>query len=312
MNKLLVVIFLLIEKYHNDCEILKKSMEGWGTDEKSIIDLTGKRSKLDRQEIAKTYKLKYNKDLLKDFESELSGTFQKIIIGLYMSSIDYDTSELHTALNNSNTNTILEILSNSDSSTLNKINTNYNLLYGNMANDINEKTSGVLNEIINTLLDKKNYSNENNYPDKLEKDLDILESILNNENEVNKNFIEIFCKRSSSELEKLSTEYKNKFNFSLRKIIEKNLKNEKYYFLCLFDSKLNIINYYANVIRTSLKGDSTSEQNLIRIVISREERDLKEIIAEYGRLYKKNLFDEINDEVSGDFKKTLLAIIGNN
>lgn len=312
MNKLLVVIFLLIEKYHNDCEILKKSMEGWGTDEKSIIDLTGKRSKLDRQEIAKTYKLKYNKDLLKDFESELSGTFQKIIIGLYMSSIDYDTSELHAALNNSNTNTILEILSNSDSSTLNKINTNYNLLYGNMTNDINERTSGVLNEIINTLLEKKNYSNENNYPDKLEKDLDILESILNNENEVNKNFIEIFCKRSSSELEKLSTEYKNKFNFSLRKIIEKNLKNEKFYFLCLFDSKLNIINYYANGIRTSLKGDSTSEQNLIRIVISREEKDLKEIIAEYGRLYKKNLFDEINDEVSGDFKKTLLAIIGNN
>lgn len=49
---------------------------GWGTDEKSVITILGHRSVYQRQQIRKAYEEKYQEDLLKRLESEISGDFE--------------------------------------------------------------------------------------------------------------------------------------------------------------------------------------------------------------------------------------------
>lgn len=51
---------------------------GWGTDEKAIIRLLGQRNASQRKKIREEYHQLYNKSLIDDLHSELSGDFRVI------------------------------------------------------------------------------------------------------------------------------------------------------------------------------------------------------------------------------------------
>lgn len=51
---------------------------GWGTDEKAIIAILGRRNAVQRKLIRKTYEDLYQEDIIKRLESELSGDFEVI------------------------------------------------------------------------------------------------------------------------------------------------------------------------------------------------------------------------------------------
>ncbi|KAL0710961.1 hypothetical protein Bca4012_017939 [Brassica carinata] len=63
-----------------DSETLNKAFRGWGTDEKAIIRVLGKRNESQRKRIRESYREIYGKDLLDDLSSELSGDFKKAVI----------------------------------------------------------------------------------------------------------------------------------------------------------------------------------------------------------------------------------------
>ncbi|KAF2578396.1 hypothetical protein F2Q68_00001643 [Brassica cretica] len=63
-----------------DSETLNKAFRGWGTDEKAIIRVLGKRNESQRKRIRESYKEIYGKDLIDDLSSELSGDFKKAVI----------------------------------------------------------------------------------------------------------------------------------------------------------------------------------------------------------------------------------------
>lgn len=73
-------------------------MKGLGTDEAAIINIMGCRSFTQRMAIVQTFKTLFGRDLVADFESELSGNFLKICIALCLSPDDYDASELRVAM----------------------------------------------------------------------------------------------------------------------------------------------------------------------------------------------------------------------
>ncbi|PIN02992.1 hypothetical protein CDL12_24492 [Handroanthus impetiginosus] len=63
-----------------DCEKLEKACQGWGTDEKAIIRILGRRNASQRKKIGETYQQLYNKSLIDELHSELSGDFKKAVI----------------------------------------------------------------------------------------------------------------------------------------------------------------------------------------------------------------------------------------
>ncbi len=82
----------------DDCERLRKAMKGFGTDEKTIIDIISKRSNSQRQELKNVYKQMHGRDLLNDLQSELSGDFKNSIEALMMSSNEFDAYCLKKAI----------------------------------------------------------------------------------------------------------------------------------------------------------------------------------------------------------------------
>ena len=68
--------------------------------------------------------------------------------------------------------------------------------------------------------------------------------------------------------------------------------------------------YFAEQLNEAMRGVGTKDQDLVRLIISRSELDLPQIKAEFKRLYKKSLYDEVKSELGGDYKKLMLEIVG--
>jgi annexin A7/11 len=59
-----------------------------------------------------------------------------------------------------------------------------------------------------------------------------------------------------------------------------------------------------------MKGLGTDDDDLIRLLVSRSESDLQNIKAIYAKMYGKSLYDAVKSELSGDYEKLFLTLIG--
>ncbi|KAL2455819.1 Annexin D8 [Abeliophyllum distichum] len=76
----------------------KPSETGWGTDEKAIISILGRRNAIQRKLIRKAYEDMYQEDLVKRLESELSGDFEKAVYRWTLDPEDRDALLLNVAI----------------------------------------------------------------------------------------------------------------------------------------------------------------------------------------------------------------------
>ena len=117
--------------YLKAAEELRKAMEGFGTDEESLIRTVTAHKTQDRLKIKKAYQEKYQKDLIEDLKSELSGKFEDAMVALFKEPVEYDTECLYYAMKGAGTDesTLIEIISSRPNWLLQKIKLKYKELY---------------------------------------------------------------------------------------------------------------------------------------------------------------------------------------
>lgn len=91
---------------------LRDALEGLGTNEQCIIDIITTRSNAQRQEIAIWYNSSFDRDLIDDFNNNLSGKFCEIIVVLMTPLKEFLCKELHKSLTGLSTDedALVEIL----------------------------------------------------------------------------------------------------------------------------------------------------------------------------------------------------------
>jgi len=73
---------------------------------------------------------------------------------------------------------------------------------------------------------------------------------------------------------------------------------------------LNRPAFFAERLYYSMKGAGTDDSTLVRIVVTRSEIDLVQIKQTFSQMYQKTLGTMIASDTSGDYRKLLLAIVG--
>lgn len=302
------------EQYMKDAEILRKAMAGWGCDEKPIIEITVKRTNADRQMILKEYKTMYGRDGLADLEDELGGDLGRTIQAMYRTTSDYDATELYKAMKGAGTDedVLIEIIGTRTPQELEKIKESFTKLYKeDLEKWVISETSGDFRNLLVSLLQCGRSSETNVDILKLGKDVQNLyeagEAKVGTDESV---FNSVFAVRSKAELKYISTEYVRATGKSLFQVIESEFSGDiKKLLTTVLLSNTNTPEYFARRIREACVGMGTNDKLLIRILVSRDEIDLKEIDAIYKKSYQMTLAEQIKDECSGDYKKLLLGLV---
>ncbi|KAM9312675.1 annexin A4 [Gastrophryne carolinensis] len=299
----------------DDVQKLRAAMKGAGTNEDVIIDIIANRTLAQRQEIKIAYKTSVGKDLEDDLKSELTGNFEKVIIGLLTPYILYDVEELKKAMKGAGTDEgcLIEILASRSTEEIRNINAAYKLKYDkSLEDDICSDTSFMFQRVLVALAAGGRDQGDHVDDALAKKDAqELYEAGEKKWGTDEVKFLTILCTRNRKHLLKVFEEYKKVSKKELEASIKSEMSGH------LEDALLAIVKctrsrpaYFAERLYKSMKGLGTDDNTLIRVMVSRCEIDMLEIRSEFKKAYGKSLHSFIKGDCSGDYRKVLLKLCG--
>ena len=304
------------ELYVKAAEELRKAMEGFGTDEESLIRTVTAHKTQERLKIKKAYQEKYNKDLIEDLKSELSGKFEDAMIALFKDPIEYDAECLNNSIKGAGTDEgcLIEILASRPSWLLEKIKTKYKEIYNKELEDnIKSDCSGDFQKILIGLLKcKRSYSKEVNKEqcETLVKQMHEAKEenwLIDNEQDF---FYKYIMLSSPKELSQVSRIYYKIYGTTILDGIDKKYNgNAKELLNAILYSQISPSEYFAKKIKKAIEGFGTDNKTLIRILVTRCEVDMNIIKRYYKQLFNKDMIEDIKNDISGDYQKLMIELI---
>ena len=304
------------DTYQKAAEELKKAMESFGTDEESLILTVTSHNTRERLKIKEAYREKYQKDLIEDLKSELSGKFEDAMVPLFKDPVEYDAECLYKAMKGAGTdeNALIEIVSSRPKWLMDKIKVKYKELYDKeLIDDIKGDTSGDFQKLLVGLLecersDSKDINKENceNIAKELKEGGEEAWNIDNQEGV----FYKYLMLSSQRELSLVAREYYKLSGETIIEGIENKFKGDaKELIKSVLYSIISPSEFFATRIKKSIEGFGTDNSSLIRILVTRCDVDMNIIKKYYNKLYQKDMVEDIKNDISGDYQKLILELI---
>ncbi|KAK3083430.1 hypothetical protein FSP39_022409 [Pinctada imbricata] len=324
-------------------------MDGAGTNEDAIIHVVGSRSNAQRQQLKSMFKTAYGRDLVEDLDSELSGDFCETIMALFESPAWYDAWCIKEAIYGLGTDesTLIEIFASRTNAQVQAIREVYkdvaspNRKAGNelIEKDIEDDTSGDFKRF---LISASQGNRRTLSYEKLEEAVEPVEFDGKPTGQFRINFDKIVnvgkAKRDAQALfeateDRFGTDEETMIRiFAVNETYQMRRTYEEYVKLTQRDIENTIDRetsgnfgagiltlvmnlkcrpkYFAQRLVWTMKGLGTKDRDLIRVIVSRAEIDMVQIKACFLEMTKQTLWNWIDQDCSGDYKKILQAIVG--
>ena len=297
-----------------DAEHLNEVFQGIGEDEKFPIKLVTIRNHKERMKIRETYKAMYGKDLMDDIKDTYSSDTKKIMLALFTDPLEFDVDCIYKAIKGAGTDedVLIEILASRPGWYLKRIKKLYKKKYErDLEKDVEDDTSFSFKKLLISLLQCKRSTNENPNEEECKKIAEELykagEKQLGTDEPV---FNKAFALSSPHELIIISREYHKLAGKLLIKAIDDEFSGDiKKLLKTILYAQISPSEYFATIIHDAVSGIGTNKKTLTRIIVSREEIDLYIIKKFYEKLYNKEMINDIEKKVSGDYKTILHEIL---
>lgn len=294
----------------------KKAMKGIGTDELAIIRILVSHDSLQREEIKQKYKEMYGQDLIEDLREELGGHFEDAVVAMLTAPTDLLTTSLHQALSAVGTDekTLTDILCFRNADEIESMKYYYESTYKQSLDDaLESELSGPFRNLMRGLVAAgRDDDDEPVDAAKARKDAqDLYDAGVGMNNDTDESeFIRILNTRNYAQLQETFKEYENIAQDSIENAIEAEFSGDmKNGLLAIVQRVKDPLGFYATRLNQAMAGAGTDDKSLIRILVSRAEKDLASIRSKYKELFNTDLADDIKDDTGGDYGKLLIAIV---
>ena len=298
-----------------DAEALYEAMDKLNTDEEAIIKIIANRTNAHRLQIVTEYKNKYDKNLIDDLKSNLSGDFETASVALFLSPIDYDVLQLNKSMSGINTDedSLIEIICSRPQTTLQEIKEKYKETHNiELEEEVTKATSGDLQRLLLTILKCERSTNTaSNHEESSKKAKELIEVGESNWCKENSVFEQLLLTGSKEEIMLCTKYYHKKTQKTILKAVEENFEGDvKTLFTSIIYATLNPSEFYARKVHKAIEGFGTDDNTLIRILVTRDEVDMPKIKQYYKKMFEKDMIEDIKSDCSGDYEKLLVELAG--
>ncbi|KAL8259495.1 hypothetical protein R6Q59_027448 [Mikania micrantha] len=297
-----------------DAELLRKACHGWGTDEKTVISILGHRNANQRKLIREAYQQLYQEDLVKRLEHELSGDLERAVYRWNLDPADRDAVLANVAIRKENCDyrVIIEVACTLSPEQLFSVKTAYQCRYNrSLEEDLASHTSSNLRMLLVGLVSIHRYQGNEVNLKLANSEASILRKAIEEKSFEHEDIVRIIITRSKPQLMATLNRYKDEHGCNITKHLKNDPTNPYTETLratirCITDPT----KYFEKVIRNAIKKNGTNEDSLTRVIVTRAEKDLKEIMEQYYKRNSVSLDQAVAKETSGHYKRFLLALLG--
>ncbi|XP_077978328.1 annexin A4-like [Glandiceps talaboti] len=295
-------------------EKLRAAMKGLGTNDELLVQEISTITNVQRQHVKSAYQQKYQRDLVQDVKSEISGDYEETILHLLEPSPEYDAWIFHETISGPGTDedVLLEVLCFRSKEQLAQVRTAYHAKYGQTLEDaIKGDTSGDFEKLLLKLLEGNRDAPHIVVEAFAKSDARIMfeegEDRLGTDDD---KFIDIFTERSWDQLAAATFMYEKLYKKPFEVMLESEFSRD------MLDALKKMVimarcraSYFAERLYNTMDGLGTDDEDLQRIVITRCEVDMLEIKEAFRQIYGLPLSKMIRDDTSGNYKEVLLALV---
>ncbi|ORX91638.1 Annexin [Basidiobolus meristosporus CBS 931.73] len=299
---------------NQDAQALRTAMKGFGTDEKAIINIVSQRTPEQIATLSHAYKANYGKSLADAFRSETSGDFGYLLQGFAMPQPEFECKCIHNSIAGLGTDedALIELVVGRSNSEMNNLKQCYRYMYNrDMEREIASDTSHNFKRLLVSLLQAGRDETQQVYDTSA--DVEALYRAGEKRFGTDEGaFISIICTRSDAHLVQVFSQYQIKYGKPIQKVIKSEFSGDiERGLLSVVGYVQNRYEWAADQFEESMRGFGTREDKLSRLTIRfRHPHLMPHVKQAYQRKYGKSLYQRVHGETSGDYRRLLLASIG--
>eukprot|EP00051_Salpingoeca_urceolata_P030837 m.9728 g.9728 ORF g.9728 m.9728 type:complete len:928 (-) comp3586_c0_seq2:255-3038(-) len=290
-----------------------KAMKGWGAQKSTLNKIISGRNASQRQLIRETYDSMYKRVLTKDLQSELKGHHKDLVLALMMPKAEFVAREVRHAIEGLGTDdsALIEIICSRSATEMEELKEAYSELFSrDLLADVKADTSGDYQRLLSALVqaerDDLEPIDDAKAMDEAARLYAAGEGKLGTDEAT---FIEVLTTHSWGQLQAIFEQYDKVCDYDIAKSIKRETSsNFKKALLTVVKVVKDPCEYYADRLEKAMKGLGTNERQLTRVVVTREEVDLKEINDAFFQKYKRSLDMAIHAETSRHYRQLLQRI----
>jgi len=300
-----------------DAKELHRSIQGAGTDEKTLIRILAHRPRDHIDKIVHLYTRRYKASLYRNIKHDTSFNFKKVLLHLLQPIEEIKAKHLNRAVKGIGTRdkSLMDVLAFSTNDEIRRIKWEYQCYFGKdgdigdaLNRDIKGDTSGQFERALVTLLRAEKDESYMINEDKVRADAkNLYEKGAGRLGTDDSYFVEFFCMRSPWHIAAVGEEYKKNHNKDLLHVIKSETSGDYQDLLRALITPKAV--WYAERLEYSMKGIGTHDALLIYLMTSTTEIERMAIAAKYEEIYKKTLKARIIDDTSGDYQNVILSLL---
>ncbi|EIW65745.1 hypothetical protein TREMEDRAFT_70412 [Tremella mesenterica DSM 1558] len=305
-----------------DAERIRKATKGFGTDEKSLIDVLAPLDAFQMDVLSRTYEQMVGKSLRKTLEKELSGWVEYTLVLLSLGPLHGDLHLLERACKGAGTHEDLltEILLGRTNEEMFFLKEGFRRLYGKdlistVKGELSMQTERMFNMALSGTKDESPYINQQ----VIQQDVETLYRA--GPGRIGTDEISvcgILLSRSDAHLQAIAQQFPQRHRVSLSQMIHSefsgHMRDSLLYIAHGAEADGHGVNRDANMLEAAMAGVGTKDERMIyRIIRAHWNRPrFGAIKNQYQVLHGRTLRHRVESETTGKYEKALVAIIDMN